>query len=244
MVSDSTEKWLWDKKFPDECQQLPLDYLETEEKALAEKCINKEDLTETEKSQIKQLLYNYRPFFKKYNSDKAVESIENNLNVIKTENELLRLLHDPNRYRIDMNYWLNGVKYVLQLRIKPITEKQHIDTLGTQLGLFKDLKQDEKKLIAKAETQQPMSAEETKMYQALMDKINEKVYNYEYNVQIINEFLASRVEFVNTELNSFEERLSFWKEIDLNTKTALFTEVRGRLRLSDTFQDELFPPVR
>ena len=244
MVSESTERWLWDTKFPDECKQLPINYLEPEEKILAQKCINKEDLTDEEKSKIKKLLQNYRPYFEEYNSTKVVENIESNLNIIKTENELLRLLHDPNRYRIDMNYWINGVKYLLQLRIKPVTDKQYIDTLGTQMGLFKDLKRDEKKLIAKAEMEQPMSPEETKMYQALMDKINEKVYNFEYNVQMVNEFLADRVEFVNTELSSFEERLAFWKEVDINTKTALFSEVRGRLRLSDTFKEELFPPVR
>lgn len=244
MVSEVTEKRLWEVKFPDECKQLPLDYLEDDEKILAEKCMNREELTEEEKKKLKKLLQSYRPYFKDYNGDAVEKNIESSKKVIKTQSELLRLVHDESRYRIDMNYYLNGEKYLLQMKIKPYTDKQYLEGVGTQVGLFRDLPVDERKLISKAEAKQPMTHEETKMYNALMDKLNDKVYTMEFNLKIINEFLADRLTFIDDENTTFEERLKFWEEIDINTKTSLFHEVRGRLRLTDTFEEDLFPSIR
>lgn len=243
-VSEKTEAFLWSTKFPDECKQLPYDYLETEEQELVDKCIQHEELTDEEKAHLKQILYNYRPFFEEYNTSKAEKSIESSKNIVKTQSQLLKLIHDPNRYRIDMNYWLNGEKFLLKMRIKPYTDKQYLEGINTQVSLFRDLNREERKLVAKAETKQPMSPEEAKMHQALMDKLKEKAYTEEYALTAINEFLADRIEFIDDTDTCFEENLQFWREVDLNTKTALFNEVRGRLRLNDTFEEELFPPVR
>lgn len=245
MISEKTEKFLWDTKFPDECSQLPFKYLEENEKAIVKRCIDKEELTDEEKSDIKQLLYAYRPYFKDYNSNVAEKNIDSTNKVIKTQSELLHLVHDPSRYRIDMNYFINGEKYLLQMRIKPFTDKQYLEGVGSQVGLFKDLNKEEKKILSKAEAKQVMSPEEAKMHKALMDKINEKIYDVEYNLQIINEFLADRLEFIDDDKElSFEEKTKFWEQIDINTKTSLFHEVRGRLQLNETFKEDLFPPVR
>lgn len=244
MVSEKTEAFLWSTKFPDECKQLPYDYLEKEEQEVVDKCIQHEELTDEEKSHLKLILKRYRQYFKDYNVEKAEKNYDAQINVIKTQSQLLELIHDKDRYRIDMNYWINGEKFLFQMRIKPYTDKQYLEGVGTQMGLFRDLGKEERKLIAKAETGQPMSPEESKMHRALMDKLNDKIYSEDFSIRMINEFLADRMEFVEDTGLKFEEKLSFWKEIDLNTKTALFHEVRGRLHLNDTFEEELFPPVR
>ena len=199
---------------------------------------------EQEQKELKQLLHDYRPYFKKYNTEVAEQNIEATQQIVKTQSQLLELIHDKSQYRIDMNYYINGQRFLLQMRIKPYTDKQYLEGMGTQMGLFRDLNRDEKKLIAKAETKQPMSPEEHKMYQALSDKIMEKAYDLDNNLKIINEFLADRMEFVDDPEKTFEENLQFWEQIDLDTKTSLFHEVRGRLKLNDTFTEELFPPVR
>ena len=244
MVSEQTTKFLWDVKFPNECKELPYDYLTEHERILVDKCVNHETLTEQEQKELKQLLHDYRPYFKKYNTEVAEQNIEATQQIVKTQSQLLELIHDKSQYRIDMNYYINGKRFLLQMRIKPYTDKQYLEGMGTQMGLFRDLNRDEKKLIAKAETKQPMSPEEHKMYQALSDKIMEKAYDLDNNLKIINEFLADRIEFVDDPEKTFEENLKFWEQIDLDTKTSLFHEVRGRLKLNDTFTEELFPPVR
>lgn len=244
MVSEQTEKFLWETKFPAECEKLPFDYLTPEEQEVVTKCLNHDELTPQEQAHLKQLLYNYRPFFKEYDTEKVENNMETTNNIVKTQSQLLEIIHDKNRYRIDMNYFLNGQKYLLQMRIKPYTDKQYLEGVGTQMGLFRDLSKNERKLIAKAETEQPMSPEESKMYKALIDKLQEKAYDMDNNVQVINEFLADRLVFIDDPEKTFEENLDFWKEVDLNAKTSLFHEVRGRLKLTDTFEEELFPTPR
>jgi len=244
MVSESIEQHIWQTKFPNECKQLPTDYLTEYERNLAEKCVKHEKLTEEEKTEIKKLLNDYRPFFKEYNAEYVEKNIEKANNIVRTQSQLLELIHDENRYRIDMNYYINGEKYLLQMKIKPYTDKQYIEGLGTQMGLFRDLNEHEKKIMAKGELKQKMSPEEMKMYKAVNDKITEKLNSAEFNVKLLNEFLADRLCFVDDENTTFEENVAFWKQIDLNEKTALFHEVRGRLHMADTFEEDLFPPVR
>lgn len=244
MVSEKTEKFLWDTKYPRECKKLPYEYLEDDEKELVDKCINKEELNQTEKKSILSLLKDYRGFFKEYDIDKLEESMETSDKIVKTQSELLRLIHDKDRYRIDMNYWINGEKYLLQMRIKPFTDKQYLEAQENQFGIFNDLTMQERKLVSKAEAKQQMSPEETKMYKSIMDKIEKKAEDEEFLIQMVNEFLSDRIEFVDDPETSFENNLKFWAEVDLGTRVSLFHEVRGRLQLNETFREELFPAVR
>ncbi|MBQ9024749.1 MAG: hypothetical protein IJ104_00005, partial [Methanobrevibacter sp.] len=183
MVSEKTEKFLWDTKYPRECKKLPYEYLEDDEKQLVDKCIDKEDLTEEERKSILGLLKDYRGFFDEYDADKIEKTMEKSENIVKTQSQLLALIHDKNCYRIDMNYWINGEKYLLQMRIKPFTDKQYLEAQENQFGIFDDLSKTERKVMGKAEAKQPLSPEETKMYQSIMDKINEKVEDEEFLIQ-------------------------------------------------------------
>jgi len=69
-----------------------------------------------------------------------------------------------------------------------------------------------------------------------------KINNFLINV--INEFLADRIEFVDDTETSFEDNIKFWQEVDLSTRVSLFQEVRNRLQLTETFREDLFPAVR
>lgn len=244
MVSKQTEKHLWEVKFPNECELLPYEYLSLDEQKVVDKCINREQLTDDEKYQVKALLSNYMPYFKDYNIPQVEKNIEKTNKIITTQSQLLKLIHDKDNYRINMNYWINGEKYLLKMRIKPYTDKQYLEGIGTQMGIFRDLKLEERKVISKAESKQPMSPEEKNMFDAIIDKLNEKAADAEYNMKIITEFLADRIEFIDDPETTFEENVKFWEEVDLNTKTVLFHEVRGRLKLNDTFEEDLFPAVR
>ena len=243
-MDEKTEKFLWDTKYPRECKKLPYEYLEEDEKTLVDKCINKEELTEEERKNILSLLNDYRGLFKDYDAEKLEENLEASDKIIKTQSELLRLIHDKDRYRIDMNYWINGEKYLLQMRIKPFTDKQYLEAQEDQFGLFADLNTDERKLVNKGQSKQVMSPEESKMYNHLMDKLNERAEDEEFMIEVVDKFLADRIEFIGEENTSFEENLKFWVEVDLGTRISLFWEVRDRLQLKETFREDLFPAVR
>lgn len=243
MSNENIDKHMLKTRFPLECERLPWEYLEENEKILAEKCINHEELTSEELADLKLLLNNYRPFLKKYDIKQAEENIETTDNIIRTQSQLLELLHDEKRYRIDMNYWMNGKKYLLKFKVKPFTDKQYLEGIGSQLGIFRDLNKNEKILINKANNNEPLSPEEEKMHQSIIDKINEKLEDDESQMELMNKFLADRLDFIDDEKLSFEEKLEFWETIELTYRVSLFNRVKGILQFNDTFEEELFPPV-
>lgn len=244
MSNENIDKHMLKTRFPLECEKLPWEYLEENEKILAEKCINHEELTPEELSNLKLLLKTYRPFLKKYDVKQAEENIETTDNIINTQSQLLELLHDEKRYRIDMNYWMNGKKYILKLKVKPFTDKQYLEGIGSQLGIFRDLNKNEKMLINKANNNETLSPEEEKMHQSILDKINEKLENNESQMEVMTKFLADRIDFVGDVQLSFEEKYEFWKQMELTYRVSLFNKVKGILQFNDTFEEELFPPVR
>ena len=243
-MDEKTIEFLWNTKYPRECTQLPYDYLDADEQVLVDKCVNKEELTEEERKRLLSLLNDYRKFFKDYDAEKLEENLEASEKIIRTQSELLSLIHDKDRYRIDMNYWINGEKYLLQMRIKPFTDKQYLEAQNDQFGMFADLTKDERKIVSKGQSGQVMSPEEKKMYDSLMDKVNERVEDEEFLVEVVNKFLADRIEFVGDSNSNFDDNVRFWAEVDLGTRVSLFHEVRARLQLTETFKEDLFPAVR
>lgn len=243
-MDEKTIEFLWDTKYPRECGKLPYEYLEEDEKILVDKCVNKEELTEEEQKEILSLLKDYRGFFQEYDAEKLEENLEASDKIIRTQSELLRLIHDENRYRIDMNYWINGEKFLLQMRIKPYTDKQYLEAQENQFGIFDDLNIEERKIVSKAQNNQPLSPEEDKMRKHIMDKLNAKLEDNDFLIEMVDEFLADRIEFIGGEETTFEENVRFWKELDLGTRISLFHEVRDRLKLGETFREDLFPSTR
>lgn len=231
-------------RFVEECKQLPLDYLEPFEKELAEKCINKENFSDEELLKLKQLLSKYRPYFNEYDIPSVEESLEQNLKIIRTSDELLRLLNDPDRFRIDMNYTIGGETFLLKLKIRQLPDSDYISLLDTQTRVFRDLNDSEKRVYAKAANGNAMSPEETNMMNSIQDKINEKVLDYESNAQDITEILARIVDFVDDPEKTYNEKLAFWKQIDLPSRILLFKKIKTRLNISDKTEEELFPTPR
>lgn len=231
-------------RFIEECKQLPFDYLEPFEKELAEKCINKENFTDEELSQLKKLLSNYRPYFNEYNIPSIEKNVEQNLKVIKTSDELLRLLNDPNRYRIDMNYTVGEETVRLQLKLKQIPDSDYISLLDAQTRIFRNLNDSEKRVFAKASNNQQLTPEEMNMQKQIQDKINEKTLDFTSNAQDITEILAKTVDFVDDPEKPYHEKLAFWKQVDLASRVLLFNKIRQKLNISDKTEEDLFPTIR
>lgn len=231
-------------RFREECKRLPLELLEPYEKDVAEKCLNGETLNGLEMAELKEMLGRYRPYLKKYDSVELEENLEQNLKIIKTSDELLRLLHDPNRFRIDMNYTIGNETFLLKLKIKQLPDSDYISLLDTQTRVFRELNDSEKRVYAKASTNQKLSPEEAKMQKHIQDKINEKAVDYESNAQDITEMLARIVDFVDDPEKTYTEKLYFWEQIDLPARILLFNKIKEKLNIGDKTEEELFPTPR
>lgn len=230
-------------RFPEECKRLPFEYLEEHEKIIADKCINQEKLSEGELSDLKRLLAEYRPFLRKYDVEEVEKNLEKNLNVIKTSDELLRLLDDENRYRIDMNYKIGDETYLLKLKIRQIPDDDYIRLLDAQTKIFRDLTNSEKKVYAKMAQNQQLTQEELNMQKHIQDKINEMTFDFGNRSQDITQILAKTVDFVDDPEKPYHEKLNFWKKIDLSVRVLLFNKVREKLNIQDDLNENLFPDV-
>lgn len=240
---EAVDKQLFKSKYPSECEKLPFKYLEEDERILAIKCIEQDELSQKEQEGVKELLARYRPYMKDYDATTVEENLENNLNIIKTSDELLQLLNDPNRFRIDMNYKIGDKTFRLKLKIKQIPDSDYINLLDTQTKIFKDLTDSEKRVYAKASQGIQLSPEESKMQKHIQDIINEKTMDFNGNAKDITEILAKIVDFVDDPDKEFNEKLQFWKQIDLPTRILLFQKIQDKLNIGDKSLDELFPPV-
>lgn len=230
--------------FIEECKRLPLKYLRPDDKKLAEKCINQEKLTDEELTDLKKLLADYRGYFKEYDVVDAEENLKDNLKIIKTSDELLRLLNDPNRYRIDMVYEVSGQRCLLQFKIKQIPDSDYISLLDAQTRIFKTLNNSEKKVYGKLSRGEILSEEEANMQKQIQDKIDEITFNYEDNARQFTEILAKIVDFVDDPEKPYSEKLEFWNSVDLGARILLFSKVKEKLNIGVDFEEDLFPTPR
>lgn len=230
-------------RFPEECKKLPCEYLEDNEKIIVNKCIEHEKLTSEELKQLKQILADYRPFMKRYDSEQITENIEKNMKVITTSDELLRLLDDDTRHRIDMKYRVGDKTVLLKLKIKQLPDSDYINLLDTQTRIFKELNDSEKRVYAKAANKQKLTQEEMNMQKHIQDKINEISFNFEGNVKNFTEIIAKIVDFVDDPEKSYKDKLAFWYKVDLSYRMLLFQEIQRKLNIPETLEDDLFPPV-
>lgn len=231
-------------RFPEECKRLPFEYLEDHEKEIVTKCINQENLTDDELNYLKKLLADYRPLMKRYDSVKIEQNLKENEKTIKSSRELLRLLDDPNRYRFDMNYKINGEIVRLQFRLKPVSDQEYIELLDYQTRIFQDLTKTEKIVYTKVANNETISPEEEKMFQHIQGKIVDIYGDVEKNNNKITNFLINHVEFVDDISLSREEREHFWNTMDVGTRALIYEKCKTILKIDEELEVDLFPPIR
>lgn len=240
---DAKDQYALQNVFPEECKRLPLGYLEDNEKRLAEKCINGEEFTEEELSQLQELLDKYRGYFHKYDSVELEENLEANIKVIKSSTELLNILDDPNRYRFDMHVKINGQVYRLEFRLKPLADNEYMDLLDAQTRVFRDLNKSEKMVFSKATNNVPLSPEEEKMMQSIQDKIVEKLGDVDKNNDVITGFLIDHVEMVDDADLNKTQRKRFWHTMDIGSRALIYNKCKEIVRIDEGLEVDLFPDV-
>ena len=231
-------------RFPEEAKRLPYNYLKPYEQKLVDKCLNHESFDDDELEDLRKLLARYRPHLKDYDPIKIEKNLDDNLQIIKTSADLLQLLNDPERFRIDMMYTVGDKQVLLKLKIKQLPDSDYLALLDTQTRVFRDLNDNEKRVYAKAANNVAMTVEEQNMVQSIQDKINERIVDYESNAQDVTKMIAKIVDFVDDSELLYNEKLEFWKQIDLSARILLFMKIKEKLNISDKTEEELFPSIR
>lgn len=237
------DDFLLSTQYLEEAKQIPLEILENDyEKELITKCRNNTELTEKELTDLKQLLAKYRGALSKINPAEVEENVTKTRRIINSEKELLKLIDNQENYKLQMIYRLpSGEEVLLNLRVKPLTDSQAISEMQAHVDLFKELDTSERIVWNKAMSgQRIITQEEQKLAEHVLRKYENKEFNMESKVNNMREFLARQVEFVESDLNTYNQKLKFWKRIEVQTVVDLYNKVREILQLNEVRTEDLF----
>ncbi len=238
-MSKEINQYLLDVKFPEELKRIPKEELNKKERKIAEKIQNHEKIDDEEFQIIKKALGRWRKAISKYNINEISEAHNKTVEVIKTSNDLIKILDKDDYRRLTCQLPYFGKIFQMTFKVKPITDSRALQALSLDLDLFKDYNAYEKRLFAKSQSGQKLSLEEAK----IVDKINNEINkNAEENQdELITKFLANQLILEDEREDNFEERLTFWKKFPLNQRISVFVEVERLLGLTEDDNFRLFP---
>lgn len=237
------DEFLLSTQYLEEAKQIPLEILENDdEKGLITKCRMEKDLSDDELDDLKQLLSKYRGALNKVNPAEIEENVTKTRRIIRSEKELLKLIDNQENYKLNMIYILpDGEEVILDLRVSPLTDSQAINEMQAHLDLFKELNTNERIVWSKAMSgQQIVTPEEKKLAEHVIKKYEETEYDMEAKADKMREFLARQVEFSQTDLKTYDQKLNFWNKIRIETIIDLYNKVRQILQLNEVKTEDLF----
>lgn len=217
---------------------VPVEDLTKTQQKLIQKCIDKEDFTDKQLTELKLILNKYRKILLKIKPDKAVEQVDTAIKMMQSEKDFINMM-SPNEHMtllVHINTYQGKVGF--NFIVHPINDSRVIETLELQVDLFRDYSTDEQLTYAKGTSGQELTPDEQKIY----DRMNKEIIEKQGTERIssINRFLANQLTLENTD-SSFDERLKFWEVFPFNSKVGIFIRVQDMLGLSETKNSELFP---
>lgn len=237
------DNFLLNTQYLEEAKQIPLEILENDyEKELISKCRENSELTDNELDDLKQLLSKYRGALSKINPAEVEENFTKTRRIINSEKELLKIIDNQENYKLEMIYRLpSGEEVLLNLKVKPLTDSQAISEMQAHVDLFKELNTNERIVWNKAMSgQKIITKEEQKLAEHVLRKYEDKEFNMESKVNDMREFLARQVEFEEADFTTYNQKLKFWKKIEVQTIVDLYNKVREILQLNEIRSEELF----
>ena len=235
--TEKVEKQLLKTQFPKECEQIPIEALEEEEKEVVTKCLNHEEFTDEEFKLLKKTLVKYRKYIDKYDVEETIESAEKTKKLILTEKDWLDIVDNTHNI-LTVNVPFNNEWYTMEFEVLPLVDSRVVSALQTHINVFKDYNQKELTLFKQAEQGKEMTAEEQAIVDKMMREINEKAG--EDRIKSMNEFLAAQLKLPNSTEN-IDTRKEFWAKFPFVTKSAIMLKVEDRLGLSEISNEQLFP---
>ena len=185
------ENQLLKTEWKKEAAQIPLDTVNPEEQNVLIKCLNEDELNDTELATLKLTLAKYREAIEKQNPDEIIENVKTNIQLVEDEKTFLKLLDEDQQTKIVTMYYptTNGeLKIVLD--VEPITDSTAILDLTENLNLFKDLTDEEINIYNeyKNNDNPNLTREEKIIAENVNQKINKLTQEKQYDIMI--EFLA------------------------------------------------------
>lgn len=214
------------------------DLTKTQQKLLT-KCINKEDFTDKQISDLKLLLNKYRKILLKIKPDETVKQIDDAVQMIESEKDFINMMTTDEEMTLKVHVkTINGMKG-FNFIVHPINDSRVIETLEMQVDLFRDYSVEEQTIYSKANIPgTDLTPDEKKIY----EKMNKEIISKQSmeRIHTINSFLAHQLS-IKGSTSDYNDRYRFWEVFPFNSKVGVFIRVQDMLGLSETKNSELFP---
>ena len=220
---------------------VPEEDLTKNQQKLLQKCIGKEEFTDKQLADLKQILVKYRKILQKINPQETIDSVEKSIQMMQTEADFINLMNNDEQKRLLVNINTYSGKVGFDFIILPISDSRVIETLEMQVDLFRDYSIDEQLIYGKASQGEQLTLEEQKIYNRMSKEILEKQSTE--RIKSMDTFLANQLTLENSN-STFEERVKFWEVFPFTSKVGVFVRVQDMLGLSETKNSELFPTRR
>lgn len=232
------ERHLLRTQFPRECEELPFDALDFEEKIVVKKCMEHKELDDEEFSLLKKTLQKYRKYVNKYKPSETVEAMEKTVQIINTEQELLDILDDETNKFLKVHLTYEGNVYELEFEILPVDDSRIVDYMQMNIDLFKDYSPEERSLFLKSQEGEALTPEE----QAVVDDMSKRLGEIagREKSRLTEGFLASQLRLPNSS-QDYAKREEFWRKFPFLEKWAIVQKVEERLGLTEKSNEQLFP---
>ena len=232
------ERELLKTQFPLECEEIPLEALNQEERIVVIKCMDHMELTDDEFTLLKATLEKYRGALLKYRPAETIEGMEKTVQIINTEKEFLDILNDESNKMLRVRLTYQGQVYEFNFEILPVDDSRIVDYMEMNIDLFRDYSQEEQEIFNKAQEHKELTPEE----KVIVEKMTQDLTALagQEKAKLIDGFLASQLRLPNSS-QEYNERLLFWKKFPFLEKWAITGKVEERLGLTETANEKLFP---
>lgn len=208
---------------------------------LLEKCINKEDFTDKQFKDLKVLLNKYRTLLNDLKPEETIESVDEALQLIQTEQDFLDLMDEEQKKYLTVHLPMsNGNMLEFEFEVLPITDSRVVESLELQIDLFRDFSLEETATYATASQKDPSNR--TPQEQKILDKMNKMLSEKlgQQKLKSVDNFLANQLLLKGSNAD-LEKRHEFWVKFPFNAKFTIFLAVQRRLGITEVNNEQLFP---
>lgn len=239
-LEKSLLKTVWVKEAELIQTYVPEEDLTKTQQKLLQKCIDKEDFTDKQFSELKILLNKYRLLLQKINPEETVKSVDEAIDLIKTEQDFLDLMETDEAKYLKVNMPFNGRIIPFEFEVLPLKDSRVVDALELHIDIFRDFDFDEATTYSNASTKRldELTEDEKHIIKKLNDQIAKKMSTQK--IEAVDNFLANQL-IIKGSTQDVETRKKFWNKFHFNAKFSVFTEVQLRLGLNEVSHEKLFP---
>lgn len=219
---------------------VPEEDLTKNQKKVLLKCVDKEEFTDKQFTDLKLVLNKYRLILQKLNPEETLQNIDEAIELIQTEQDFIDFMESDAEKYLTVHLPYHNKLYEFEFEILPLEDSRIVETLQNHVDIFKDFDFDEATTYAKAMDKTPdeLTPEESHIIQKINEQIAEKIGTRKYKV--VENFLAHQLR-IKASAADVETRKKFWKKFPFNAKFAVFVVVENRLGLNEVSNEKLFP---